>query len=93
MGTPELSTEDPIAFQIRELNESKRVSGILVVDGRRVAAANDLFRYLRGLTVGEMVNLTVLRDGERLQLPVTLGTRNLWNTILNRSIPQHLHWT
>ena len=50
---------------------------IVAVDGRRVAAADDLVGYLRGLTVGETVNLTVLRNGERLQVPVTLGTRSL----------------
>ena len=50
---------------------------ITTVDGRRVETADELVGYLRGLSVGDEVELTVLRGSETLHLTVTLGARSL----------------
>ncbi len=50
---------------------------ITAVDGRRVETADELVGYLRGLEIGDEVNLTVLRGDETLHFTVTLGARSL----------------
>jgi len=55
-----------------------RVGGdiIVAVDGHQVQDFPDLLAYLiRETEVGQVVTLTVLRDGEELQIPVELGER------------------
>ena len=49
---------------------------ITAIDGREVHEFNDLLSYLINHTeVGQTVTLTVIRDGQTLELPVTLTTR------------------
>jgi S1-C subfamily serine protease len=48
---------------------------ILAVDGKQVTAGEDLSSYLTRTRPGETVTLTILRDGERMQVEVTLGER------------------
>lgn len=49
---------------------------VTAVDGQPVDSIDDLITYLaRYGTAGEMVNFTVLRSGQTLTVPVTLGTR------------------
>jgi S1-C subfamily serine protease len=48
---------------------------ILAVDGKRVTAGEDLSSYLTQTRPGETVTLTILRDGERMQVEVELGER------------------
>jgi S1-C subfamily serine protease len=48
---------------------------ILQVDGNDVVAPDDLSRYIADRRPGEKVTLTVLRDGEREKVDVTLGRR------------------
>ncbi len=49
---------------------------IIAFDGRTVEEFDDLIEYLaRYAQVGQEVVLTVLRDGEELDIPVTLGAR------------------
>ncbi len=48
---------------------------ILEVDGRDVVTPNDLARLVSSKKPGEEVTLTVLRDGEKKQIEVTLGKR------------------
>jgi S1-C subfamily serine protease len=51
---------------------------ILAIDGYELRDFDDLIAYLvRETSVGQEVSLTVLRDGETLQVPVTLGERPL----------------
>ena len=55
----------------------RRADVITAVDGRRVETADELVGYLRGLKIGDEVNLTVLRGDETLHVTVTLGARSL----------------
>jgi 2-alkenal reductase len=49
---------------------------ILAIDGQSVRNSDDLLSYLVFETdVGQTVNLTILRDGRELVLPLTLGER------------------
>jgi S1-C subfamily serine protease len=48
---------------------------ILEVDGHDVVAPDDLARLIASKKPGEKVTLTILRDGERKQVEVTLGKR------------------
>ncbi|MEK6277827.1 MAG: trypsin-like peptidase domain-containing protein [Actinomycetota bacterium] len=54
-----------------------RVSGdvVLAVDGRKVIDPSDLAKFIALYRPGETVTLDVLRDGQRDQVDVTLGTR------------------
>ena len=49
---------------------------IIAVDGKEVTTSDDLIAYLVFETeVGQTVDLTVLRDGEEITVPLTLGER------------------
>lgn len=49
---------------------------IIAVDGRPVAEPDDLISFLVfDAAVGQTINLTVIRDGERIEVPLTLGER------------------
>ena len=49
---------------------------IIAVDGRPVAEPDDLISFLVfDAEVGQTINLTVIRDGEQIQVPLTLGER------------------
>lgn len=49
---------------------------IVAIDGDEVTGINDILTYLSTETsVGETVELTVIRDGERVEVPVELGAR------------------
>jgi S1-C subfamily serine protease len=49
---------------------------IVAVDGRPVKNGDELLAYLEERTrPGQTVTLTIIRDGETLELPVTLGAR------------------
>jgi|HigsolmetaAR201D_1030396.scaffolds.fasta_scaffold04827_5 2-alkenal reductase len=49
---------------------------VIAVDEKKVLSSDDLLSYLELETsVGDTVMLTVLRDGEQIQLPLTLGAR------------------
>jgi S1-C subfamily serine protease len=54
-----------------------RVGGdvVLAVDGRKVIGPSDLAKFIADYRPGQKVTLDVLRDGERDQVEVTLGTR------------------
>jgi S1-C subfamily serine protease len=45
---------------------------LVALDDKPVASADDLFQLLAEHKVGDQVKLTVLRDGERLEIPVKL---------------------
>jgi S1-C subfamily serine protease len=48
---------------------------ILSVEGRRVIEPDDLARHISAFSPGEEITLEILRDGERQEVPVTLGER------------------
>ena len=49
---------------------------IIAIDGQDVNEFNDLISYLVFETeVGQTIMLTVIRDGETIELPLTLGER------------------
>ncbi len=65
---------EPISVGFSELYPGGDV--ILAVDGERTARFRDLTGYLVTETSpGDTVTLTVLRDGEQLEVPVTLTSR------------------
>lgn len=48
---------------------------IIAIDGNTVQEFDDLINYLDTRRVGDVVTLTVIRDGASLDIPVTLGSR------------------
>lgn len=49
---------------------------IVAIDGQRMAGLEDILTYLaRETEVGEEVDITVIRDGERVEVPLTLEDR------------------
>ena len=48
---------------------------ITAVDGKAVISLDELRSLIRTYQPGEVVNLTILRDGSALQVPVTLAER------------------
>ena len=48
---------------------------IVAIDGRPVAGAESLTAYVRERRAGEETELTVVRDGEALTVPVDLAVR------------------
>ncbi len=49
---------------------------VVAIDGRPVDSSEDLVRIVAGeLDPGEKVELTVVRDGDRIAVPVVLGER------------------
>ncbi len=58
----------------QELNVGGDV--IVGIDGQRMRGINDiLLKLSRDTEVGETVNITVIRDGEEIELPLTLESR------------------
>jgi len=49
---------------------------IAAIDGKKIESVNDLFLILEQYKVGETVTVTVLRDGNRQQVKVTLEALN-----------------
>ena len=49
---------------------------IVAIDGQPITTSDDLISYLVFETVvGQTVDLTVVRDGQEISLPLTLGAR------------------
>ncbi|WP_321112706.1 S1C family serine protease [Halorussus salinisoli] len=48
---------------------------IVAIDGREVDSGEDLSSYLTEARPGDTVTLTILRDGERMQVEIELGER------------------
>ena len=46
---------------------------IVAVDGKPVKSTDDFLRYIEAQKIGDQVELTVIRDGRRVVVPVTLG--------------------
>jgi S1-C subfamily serine protease len=62
-----------LKFQAGEYSTGGDV--ILQVDGEDLIGPNDLARFIAAHRPGDEVTLTILRDGERKQVSVTLGKR------------------
>jgi S1-C subfamily serine protease len=65
--------DDKLSFQAGQYRTGGDV--ILQVEGQNVVGPNDLARYVSARKPGEKVTVTVLRDGNRERLEVTLGKR------------------
>jgi S1-C subfamily serine protease len=65
--------DEKLRFQAAEYRTGGDV--ILQVDGHDVVEPNDLARLVATKKPGEKVTMTVLRDGKREQVEVTLGKR------------------
>lgn len=50
------------------------------VNGTNYATSQDLITYIQTLKVGDQVTLNVVRDGKKLDLPVTIGNKNDFDT-------------
>jgi serine protease Do len=48
---------------------------ILAIDGQQILTGEDLSSYLTRTSPGDTVTLTILRDGERMQVEIELGER------------------
>ncbi len=64
---------EKLRFQAGEYRTGGDV--ILEANGHKVVQPDDLARFVAYRTPGEKVTLTILRDGERKQVEVTLGKR------------------
>ena len=51
-----------------------RGDSIVAIDGKAVKKANDLFSLLEKYKVGDTVKLEIVREGERVEVEVVLGT-------------------
>lgn len=59
--------------RVDSLNRLTRMGDVIVeVDGNPITSADDLFKQLAQHKVGDNVKLTILRDGERQDISVTL---------------------
>lgn len=50
------------------------------VNGTKYATSQELITYIQSLKVGDKVTLNVVRDGKTLELPVTIGNKNDFDT-------------
>ena len=48
---------------------------IVAVDGQELVAENDLSRLIAAHSPGDQVTLQIIRDGETMDVDVTLGAR------------------
>ena len=48
---------------------------IIAIDDKEVHGMDDIITYLQRTQVGQVITLTVIRDGEQLPIPVELGER------------------
>jgi S1-C subfamily serine protease len=63
--------------QVRNRIQLVNADVITAIDGTALDGMNDLISYLALYTEpGQQVNLTVLRDGQTINVPVTLGARS-----------------
>ena len=62
-----------------EVGQAERVIGgdvIVGIDGEEMQGIGDILTYLQsGTEVGQEVNITLIREGEEITLPLTLGSR------------------
>ena len=59
-------------FRYRQLDPDT-ADLIVAIDGKRVRNVDELLTEVESHTPGQAVQVTVIRDGERLDIPVTLG--------------------
>lgn len=64
-------------LEVAELGGTVRSGGDVIVgiDGQLVRQFDDVINYLDTRRVGDVITLSIIRDGEPLELPVTLGAR------------------
>lgn len=83
MGTDikEGSVVAEIVFKSPAYNADLRPYDIITgVNGKNYATSQDLITFIQSLKVGDKVTLNVVRDGKKLELPVTIGNKNDFDT-------------
>ncbi|PQO31534.1 S1C family serine protease [Blastopirellula marina] len=65
----------PFVYEQARIDRSE-ADTIVGIDGQRVQTADDLLSVVENKKPGEQVVLTVVRDGETVSLPVTLGAED-----------------
>ncbi len=68
---PQEEIERRNGFVMRRIDRSK-ADLIVSVDGKRVRTYDDLLSYIESKKAGETVTLTVIREGQRVEVPVEL---------------------
>ncbi len=66
-------SDSTVEFQGREVAVGGDV--ITAVDGEKLVAENDLSRLIAEHAPGDKITLSIIRDGEQMDVDVTLGTR------------------
>jgi S1-C subfamily serine protease len=56
---------------------------IIEVDGEKVETGDDLLGYIEAKKPGDTIELTILREGRQIKVPVTLGAAE--QTVRKRS--------
>lgn len=64
--------EGPIVYRVKELDKDY-ADYILAIDGQAVATHPEFLERMDGYQPGDRVVFTVLRDGQQVRVPVTLG--------------------
>ncbi|MFE4710463.1 S1C family serine protease [Paenibacillus sp. NPDC056722] len=83
MGTDikEGSVVADIVFRSPAYNADLRPYDIITgVGGKKYATNQDLITYIQTLKVGDKITLNVVRDGKQLNLDVTIGNKNDFDT-------------
>ncbi len=62
-----------IGMQRNQIGQTRIGDILQAVNGESVESLNDLFLTLDPLSPGDQVELTIVRDGETIEVPVTLG--------------------
>ncbi|WP_210424106.1 S1C family serine protease [Halorussus ruber] len=65
----------PETEEVRGLDVPAGGDVILAIDGKRILTGEDLSSYLTQTRPGDTVTMTILRDGQRMQVQVELGER------------------
>lgn len=64
--------EGPVVYEANELDK-EYADYILAIDGKSIATHTEFLELMDGYAPGDRVVFTVLRDGQRLDVPIRLG--------------------
>ena len=54
----------------------KQYDVIIGVDDKNIKTTDELISYIQEKKVGDVINLSIIRDGEKMSLPVEIGDKN-----------------
>ena len=61
---------------------------VTAIDGEKVTSAGDIVRRVKAANPGDVLTFTVIRDGESLEVAVTVGARELGIARLHQRVPR-----